>query len=157
MARTASCSPILPRPIPPRAMRRWPNGRSGARSKSIQTRTTGCCGTPRFNAIAAATLRIARHSPRWRGRAAVDENDVAAALDLYRQALARVNPAPADLLTQVSGDLGNRGRLAEIIELCAPRFDVQLHGLTVGNNLIKAYVDLGEAGKARAIVEQLYD
>jgi hypothetical protein len=40
----------------------------------------------------------------------LDENDVAAALDLYRQALARVNPAPADLLTQVSGDLGNRGR-----------------------------------------------
>jgi tetratricopeptide (TPR) repeat protein len=92
----------------------------------------------------------------WLARAALDENDVAAALDLYRQALARVNPAPADLLTQVSGDLGNRGRLAEIIELCAPRFDVQLHGLTVGNNLIKAYVDLGEAGKARAIVEQLY-
>lgn len=65
------------------------------------------------------------------------------------------SPASADLLQQISGDLGNNGHLDRIIELCAPLYDVSQHGMAVGNNLIKAYIELGEFPKARAIIEQL--
>jgi pentatricopeptide repeat protein len=31
-----------------------------------------------------------------------------------------------------------------------------LHGLAVGNNLIKAYLELGDADEARAVLDKLY-
>jgi hypothetical protein len=65
-------------------------------------------------------------------------------------------PVPADALMQISGDLGNRGHLALLLDLCGPRFDLALHGLQVGNNLIKANLELGRTTDARRIVEQLY-
>jgi len=57
---------------------------------------------------------------------------------------------------QFSGDLGNRGRLADIISLCEPRFEPGRHGFQVGNNLLKAHVDLRDAAGARALIEKLY-
>lgn len=91
----------------------------------------------------------------WLARAALDEGGLDAALGWYRQALRNASPASADLLQQISGDLGNNGHLDRIIELCAPLYDVSQHGMAVGNNLIKAYIELGEFPKARAIIEQL--
>lgn len=93
----------------------------------------------------------------WLAREALGRGDAAAAMKLYQESLQRAGaPAPLDLLAQMSGDLGRAGRLSELIELAAPRFDPQLHGLWVGNNLIKAFVDLGRLGEARAVVERLY-
>ena len=60
------------------------------------------------------------------------------------------------ITSKISGDLGNNGLLKELIEICAPRFDVREHGLQVGNNLIKAYLDLRNGPEARRILEQLY-
>src|SRR5262249_57293080 len=49
----------------------------------------------------------------WLGRAALQRSDVGAALRYYDEALAHApDPAPADLLMQLSGDLRNAGRLA---------------------------------------------
>lgn len=92
----------------------------------------------------------------WLGRAALRRRDLAGALDLYREALERVNPVPADALMQISGDLGNTGHLVELLEITGPRFDPAIHGLQVGNNLIKAHVDLGQLDAARTILDQLY-
>jgi tetratricopeptide (TPR) repeat protein len=92
----------------------------------------------------------------WLARLSLEGKDVAAALALYRQALAIVRTPPTDLILQASGDLGMHGHLRELVDLCAPHFDTAVHGLVVGNNLIRAYLTLGEVAKAHALVEQLH-
>lgn len=109
-----------------------------------------------------ALLRLAALPGSWRPqlwlarRALQQAKDLSAAMAYYHQALQRLETVPGDVLMQISGDLGNAGHLMELLELCAPRFDAKVHGLTVGNNLIKAYVDTGQADLARRILEQLY-
>jgi len=109
----------------------------------------------------AALARVAALPKSWRAqlwiaRAALARDDVETARRMYNEALSRVDPVPPDALMQISGDLGNRGQLALLLELCTPRFDVKLHGINAGNNLIKANLDLGRTTEARAILEQLY-
>ncbi|HEX5222205.1 MAG TPA: tetratricopeptide repeat protein [Verrucomicrobiae bacterium] len=93
----------------------------------------------------------------WIGRHALKAKQLEQALQLYRESLSRAGkPVPTDLLYQVSGDLGMNGHIPEILELIAPHFDPARHGLMVGNNLIKANVDLGQLDAARRILDQLY-
>lgn len=88
---------------------------------------------------------------------ALKSKNLAAALAHYRQALDHAEPpVPADLLMGISGDLGKQGHLREILTLVEPRYDLVAHGLMVGNNLIKAHLDLGEFKAAKSLVEQLY-
>lgn len=110
----------------------------------------------------AALRRLAALPGSWRARLwlardALHRRQLDEALALYREALSFVGrPVPADLLMQMSGDLGNAAHLPEILALVAPHFDVALHGLAVGNNLIKANLDLGRLDAARALLDQLY-
>ena len=62
---------------------------------------------------------------------------------------------PADVLMQMSGDLGTHGLLAELLELCEPLFVPEIHGLQVGNNLIKANLGLRRIERARRILNWL--
>lgn len=110
----------------------------------------------------AALRRIAALPGSWRARiwiarAALETGDVSGALVLYREVLEMApRPLPADLLMQMSGDLGRNGRLAEVLEFTEPHFELAVHGLQVANNLIKAYVDLGRFDSARELVQKLY-
>jgi tetratricopeptide (TPR) repeat protein len=93
----------------------------------------------------------------WLAKDALQRRDLTAAQVLYGEALAAAGrPVPADLLMQMSGDLGQGGYLAEALGLTEPFFDPAFHGLTVGNNLIKANIDLGRLEKAALIIDQLY-
>lgn len=93
----------------------------------------------------------------WLARYALVNRQTDAALAFYHEALARApQPLPADLLMQISGDLGNHGHLPEILQIVEPHFDPARHGMQVGNNLIKAHVDLGQLPAARRILDQLY-
>lgn len=97
----------------------------------------------------AAQLRIAK--------AALEKRDLASALQLYAESLANApRPVPTDLLMQMSGDLGNQGHLPEILNHTAPHFVPEVHGLKVGNNLVKACIDLGHLAQASGIMEQLH-
>ncbi len=110
----------------------------------------------------AALQRIAALPGSWRARlwlarAALEHRALDEALALYREALALAGaPVPADLLGQMSADLGNAAHLPELLELAAPRFDVAFHGLAVGNNLLKANLDLGRLDAARVLLDRLY-
>lgn len=110
----------------------------------------------------AAYRRVAAMKGSWRAqlwlaRAALRAQQLQSAVSLYRETLARApRPVPADALMQIGGDLGNAGHLREILQLVQPHFDVAVHGIEVGNNLIKATLDLGSIEAARAILEQLY-
>jgi len=93
----------------------------------------------------------------WLARAAVEDSNLTEALRLYRESIAAAgDPVPNDLLAQMSGDLGKAGYLPELIEMTSPHFKVDTHGLHVGNNLIKAHLDLGQIDTARDILQQLY-
>ncbi len=104
-----------------------------------------------------ATLPGSWRAQVWMARSALQARNLPRAMNLYHSALACVTrPAPTDLLQQISGDLGNAGHLPEILQLIGPQFDPVAHGLSVGNNLIKAYSDLGQLDAARRILDQLY-
>jgi tetratricopeptide (TPR) repeat protein len=93
----------------------------------------------------------------WLARDALQHGNFESAEALYREALSRApRPVPTDLMMQMSGDLGNAGHLEEIVRLTEPYFDPAVHGLQAGNNLIKAYFELGRTKEAHRIVEQLY-
>jgi len=92
----------------------------------------------------------------WLARGELGSHNYAGAIALYNEALSRAgDPAPAELLMQMSGDLGNAGRIADILELAGPRFQVHAHGLQVGSNLIKANLLLGRPDDAQRILDQL--
>jgi tetratricopeptide (TPR) repeat protein len=93
----------------------------------------------------------------WLARDALQHRDLDTAATLYDELLVRVEPpVPPGVLMQISGDLGNHGYLREIIRVVEPHFDPALHGLQVGNNLIKANHDLGRTDRARHVLGQLY-
>lgn len=110
----------------------------------------------------AALQRIATLPGSWRARLwlardALNRKQVESALKLYEEALAFApKPVPFDLLQQMSGDLGNHAYLIEALRLTVPHYQPQVHGLAVGNNLIKANLDLGQLDAAHALVQQLY-
>jgi len=109
-----------------------------------------------------ALRRIAAIPGSWRAQIWLAKNELQSrklesALAIYQGCLDRApTPIPSELLMSISGDLGNAGHLPEILNLVGPRFDVHTHGLQVGNNLIKAYVDLGQFDAARKILDELY-
>lgn len=93
----------------------------------------------------------------WLAHAELGAHNLAGALALYREALARAGtPTPAGLLMQLSADLGNAGAIEPILQLAGPRFDAAAHGIMVGNNLIRAHAELGQYDDARRILDQLY-
>jgi tetratricopeptide (TPR) repeat protein len=93
----------------------------------------------------------------WLARAALDAHNLEKALGYYQESLSRVgDKIPADFLMQMGGDLGKHGHLTELLQLTEPKFVPELHGLQVGNNLIKAHLDLGEIEPACKVLDQLY-
>lgn len=111
-----------------------------------------------YNALTqVAALPGSWRAQLWLARSALEHRDLEKALSLYGESLARApRPVPTDFLMQMSGDLGRQGHLPELINLTAPHFSPEVHGMTVGNNLIKGYLDLGQLDQARAILDQLY-
>jgi tetratricopeptide (TPR) repeat protein len=104
----------------------------------------------------AAALPSSWRAQLWLARNALERGDVPGATLLYEEALTRAQPVPADLLMQMSGDLGNHGQAALLVRLTQPRFDLVAHGMLVGNNLLRAYAELGRFAEARTLLEQLY-
>ncbi len=93
----------------------------------------------------------------WLARVALNAGDVAGARALYEEALERMpKPVPPDVMMQMSGDLGAKGHLRELIELTAPNFVPEWHGMPVGNNLIKALVDTGNLQPAEQVKAALW-
>lgn len=110
----------------------------------------------------AALQRIAALPGSWRAQLVLAQNalkaaDLAQAVALYEEALSRSpRPVPPALLMQMSGELGRAGHLRELVTLTEPHFVPEVHGLDIGNNLLKAHVDRGELDAAREILDRLY-
>lgn len=93
----------------------------------------------------------------WLAREALERRELEVALALYHEVLARFpQPAPTAALQQISGDLVNHGHLPDALTLIAPLFQLEDHGISVGNNLLKANLDLGRIEATQALLDQLY-
>ncbi len=109
-----------------------------------------------------AVRRIAALPGSWRAqlalaRLALKAGQLEQAQALQQESLARCGrPVPPEVLMQISGDLGLQGHLVELVQVTEPLFQPAIHGLQVGNNLFRAYLDLGQIEQARNLVEQLH-
>jgi tetratricopeptide (TPR) repeat protein len=87
----------------------------------------------------------------------IEKENIETAVAYYKEALkACPKPYPDDLLTMISGELGNCGMLIEALDLVLPRFDPKYHDLPVANNIIKLLVDLGKPDEAKNLVKKLW-
>src|SRR2546422_10217541 len=71
-----------------------------------------------YTTLFRSTLPGSWRAQLWLARSALQSRQLDQALALYRESLSRAGkPAPANLLQQMSGDLGNAGHLPELLQL----------------------------------------
>lgn len=81
--------------------------------------------------------------------------DLPGAMEIYEQVL----PSAADrsdVLVTISADLGTNGYVREIIELLAPRYDLEKHGAAAGVNLLQAYLATRDTDSAQHLLDLLF-
>ena len=81
--------------------------------------------------------------------------DLPAALAIYESILASASDR-SDVLMTISADLGTNGYVQEIIEVLAPRYDVEKHGAPAGINLLQAYLVTRNAEAAQHLLDLLF-
>ncbi len=88
-------------------------------------------------------------------RERLEAKDLPGAMAIYEEVLATDGDRP-DVLVTVSGDLGVNGHVREIVELVAPRYDVERHGPATGINLLQAYLVLRNVDAAQHLLDILF-
>lgn len=79
----------------------------------------------------------------WLARRLLEQKKIDSAITVYRRVLESAAEA-GDALMMISGDLGNGGYLAQMLDLILPFYEPEKHGPMAGLNLIQASVQLGE-------------
>jgi hypothetical protein len=88
-------------------------------------------------------------------REKLKSKDLPGALAIYETVLGAAADR-SDVLMTISADLGTNGYVREIIELLAPRYDVQKHGAAAGLNLLQAYIVTRNADAAQHLLDLLF-
>ena len=88
-------------------------------------------------------------------RAKLEARDLPAAVAIYQEVLASAGARP-DVLVALSGELGSRGHVRELIELVAPHYDAQRHGPATGINLLQAYLAMRLIEPAQHLLDILF-
>jgi len=88
-------------------------------------------------------------------RAKLKAKELAAALAIYEEVLAAAADR-SDVMVTISADLGTNGHVREIIELLAPRYDVEKHGAAAGINLLQAYLATRNPEAAQHLLDLLF-
>lgn len=105
----------------------------------------------------AAALHGSWRPQFWLARYALSQKQLEKALSFYDEILERLpRPVPTELLAQISSDLGANGHIAELLHLTTPLFDIEVHGLYVGANLLRANLSSGKVAEARALLDQFF-
>lgn len=111
--------------------------------------------------VAQAYLRTMAERPdAWRpqlllGQRAIEAGAREDGLAWFDQALNRA-PHGADVMLAVSGELGKKGLLNDLVQRVAPLYDERRDDIRVGYNLLQAYVELGDASTGRDLLERLF-
>jgi hypothetical protein len=107
---------------------------------------------PASAAAAAGGVQARLASARER----LDARDLPGAMAIFEEVLGGGAGDRADVLVAISGDLGSRGHVAEIIDLIAPRYDADRHGPATGLNLLQAYLAVRQADAAQHVLDILF-
>ncbi len=100
-------------------------------------------------AAGGVTARLAE------ARAKLEVRDLPAAVALYQEVLASAGARP-DVLVAISGDLGSRGHVRELIELVSPHYDAARHGPATGLNLLQAFLAVRNVDAAQHVLDILF-
>lgn len=79
----------------------------------------------------------------WLARRLLEQKKIDSAITIYRKVLESA-PETGDALMMISGDLGNNGYLAQMLDLILPFYKSEKHGPMAGLNLIQASIQLRE-------------
>lgn len=88
-------------------------------------------------------------------RAKLKARDLPGAMAIYEEVFA-VAADRSDVMVTISADLGTNGHVREIIELLAPRYDVEKHGAAAGINLLQAYLATRNPEAAQHLLDLLF-
>jgi len=88
-------------------------------------------------------------------RAKLEAKDLPAAVAIYQEVLASAGARP-DVLVAISGELGSRGHVRDLIELVAPHYDAAKHGPATGLNLLQAYLAVRHVESAQHLLDILF-
>jgi tetratricopeptide (TPR) repeat protein len=107
----------------------------------------------------AALKRVAGLRGSWRANLWLAREHLAAkelenALALYESVLV-VAADERGVLTQISGDLGQNGFVAEVLRLVLPFYDPKRHELLAGGNLLQACVQLGDVARGERLLHEM--
>jgi tetratricopeptide (TPR) repeat protein len=96
-------------------------------------------------AFLAAMRDIATEPGSWRARLWIardflEQGDAPSAIQIYKHVLSSADVAE-DGIMMISGDLGSKGYIEEIIDLFLPVFHVHTHGIQAGLNLVQACIE----------------
>lgn len=126
------------------------NGSAPAPAPAAPVALTPAPQAPVAPAVANVSVRLAE------ARAKLDLKDLPGAMAIYEEILGSSSGDRADVLVAISGDLGSRGHIPQIVELIAPRYDADRHGPATGVNLIQAYLALRNAEAAQHVLDILF-
>lgn len=88
-------------------------------------------------------------------RAKLKAKDLPGAMAIYEEVLAAAADR-SDVMVTISADLGTNGHVREIIELLAPRYDLEKHGAAAGINLLQAYLATRNPEAAQHLLDLLF-
>lgn len=88
-------------------------------------------------------------------RAKLKAKDLPGALAIYEEVLTAAADR-SDVMVTISADLGTNGHVREIIELLAPRYDLEKHGAAAGINLLQAYLATRNPEAAQHLLDLLF-
>jgi hypothetical protein len=88
-------------------------------------------------------------------KAKLEARDVPGAVAIYNEVLASAGARP-DVLVAISGELGVRGHVRELIELISPHYDAARHGPATGLNLLQAYLAVRNIDAAQHVLDILF-
>jgi tetratricopeptide (TPR) repeat protein len=91
----------------------------------------------------AAQLSGSWRPQLWLARRLLEQKKIDPAVALYRKVL-ESSTVSADALMMISGDLGNSGYLAQMLDLVLPFYESEKHGHMAGLNLIQACIRTGD-------------
>lgn len=124
--------------------------RNGSTPAPVPAAPAAAPQAPAAPAVANVSARLAE------ARAKLDLKDLPGAMAVYEEVLNGSSGDRADVLVAISGDLGSRGHIRQIVELIAPRYDAERHGPATGVNLIQAYLALRNAEAAQHVLDILF-
>lgn len=102
----------------------------------------------------AAELPGSWRAKLWLARRELEQQRFETARKLYEDVLVVAADQPG-VLTQISGDLGERGFVREIIDIILPFYDPERHDVSAGLNCLQAFLDTRDWKRGEELLHRL--